>query len=120
MHAFNVRAYDKVGNVSIVSTFGFTVTKPNSATLFAGAKTVLNNRCTSCHSPNGGEVSFALATEAEFVSKGFVTPGNIATSKIIYRLKNYTTGNSRTMPLGGTLTAQEYNALVNWVSGMPR
>ena len=120
VHAFNVRAYDKVGNVSIVSTFGFTVAKPSSATLFAAAKVVLNNRCTSCHSPSGGQVSFALATEAEFVSKGFVVPGNIASSKIITWLKNYTTGSNRTMPLGGTLTTQEYNALVNWVSGMPR
>ena len=120
VHAFNVRAVDKVGNVSVVSTFSFTVTKADPLALFASAKTVLNNRCTSCHSAGGGETSFALATETEFVTKGFVTPGNIATSKIIYRLKNYTTGNSRNMPPGTALTTQDYNTLVNWVNGMPK
>lgn len=123
VHTFNVRAYDKVGNVSVVSTFSFTVTKPDPLALFNSAKTILTNRCNSCHSTGGpnGATSFALATEKEFINNGLVVPGDIANSKIIYRLKNYTVDNGlRNMPPGTALTAQEYTTLVNWVNGLPQ
>ncbi len=123
VHAFNVRAYDKVGNVSVVSTFSFTVTKPSPVDLFASAKTILNNKCASCHTAGGpnGATSFALATEKEFINNNLVVPGDIANSKIIYRLKNYTVDNGlRTMPPGSPLSAQEYTTLVNWVNGLPK
>ena len=123
VHTFNVRAYDKVGNVSVVSTFSFTVSKPDPLALFNSAKTILNNRCNSCHTAGGpnGATSFALATEKEFINNGLVVPGDIANSKIIYRLKNYTIDNGlRNMPPGTALTAQEYTTLVNWVNGIPK
>ncbi len=123
VHAFNVRAHDKVGNISVVSTFSFTVTKPDPVALFATVKTILNNKCASCHTAGGpnGATSFALATEKEFINNGLVVPGDIANSKVIYRLKNYPIDNGlRNMPPGTPLTAQEYSALVNWVSGLPK
>ena len=122
-HAFNVRAYDKVGNFSVVSTFSFAVTKPSPVDLFASAKTILNNKCASCHTAGGpnGATNFALTTEKEFINNNLVVPGDIANSKIIYRLKNYTVDNGlRNMPPGSPLTAQEYTTLVNWVSGIPK
>lgn len=88
---------------------------------FRAAKAVLATNCASCHSASGGQVSFDLMSEQDFVSAGLVVPALIAESKIIYRLRNYpvTTAPARTMPPGGPISNPDYMILTNWISGMP-
>ncbi len=120
-HTFKVKALDIAGNISAESIFNFTVQQVDPLLAFNNAKMVIANRCASCHQVGGpnGATSFNLATEKDFVNSGLVVPGKIASSPMIYRLKNYPIDNGvRNMPVVGTLTSEEYKIMTDWVIGL--
>lgn len=89
---------------------------------FASAQKILNDSCVSCHSASGSAAFAPLnfATEADFVTAGLVVPGDPTKSKLLFRLKNYPTGDAslRNMPIGSSLTDAQYQSLFNWVLRM--
>lgn len=104
---------------------GASPTQSTQEEFFKSAQDVLQRKCVQCHSSasgaSGGQsLNLQLQSEAEFVAGGLVVPGDIAKSKLIFRLKNYPVGaaSARTMPKTGDLTDGEYQILVNWVNRM--
>ncbi len=87
---------------------------------FTLAKNVINANCLGCHQSGGtaGHASFDLDNEIDFIREGFVSPGEIDRSKIIYRILNYG-GDRSNMPLNsGPLSNNDYGILLDWVSQM--
>lgn len=88
---------------------------------FLAAKSVLENRCVSCHNAAGSvsQTPLDFSHEEEFVASGLVVPGKLAESRLITRLKNYPENiPGRDMPTGGELTNAEYETLRQWVLGI--
>lgn len=87
-----------------------------SDTYFVKAYPVLQSRCISCHAHAGW--SIYNSTDLWVQQSGRVIPGNIDASPLINRIKNY--GVSGDMPQNsGNLPAEEYQALVDWVTNIP-
>jgi Protein of unknown function (DUF1588)/Protein of unknown function (DUF1592) len=87
--------------------------------IFEAAKGVLSKNCTACHYEGSQVGKIVYATESEFKSAGLVVAGNLAQSKLIYRLKKYPENIAgRTMPQGSDITDEEYAILSTWVKQM--
>lgn len=115
---------DTAGNTAVVSRQFEKAASPGAA--FAGARTILNNYCVSCHK-TGGSAAFAdftLTKEDEFVTRGYVIAGEPDKSRLIYRMLHYkgTSGSGATnMPMGYTASnfpISAYDTLVNWVKSI--
>lgn len=93
-------------------------------TRFSRALRVLQSNCWSCHDA-GGTAAFAplsFTTEDRFIEAGMVSPGSLASSKLIYRLRNYPLENGlRNMPLAPAqaLSESDYAVLTDWVLNIP-
>ncbi len=94
--------------------------KTSPPTSFELAKSVLQNRCVSCHGPGGSRSSkpLNLNTEQEFIDAGWVVPQNIHQSKVLYRTQGYPGGGNANMPTNATLPLSEYKILEDWVNSM--
>ncbi len=97
-----------------IPTYSFAVTANQ-------VKTILqNNNCMGCHSSGSANGDFqSLTTDEDWSGSRFIAPGNIDSSSLIYRLKNYGSSNINNMPLGsGSLSSADYNYLVDYVNEM--
>lgn len=83
---------------------------------FVKAYPIIQSRCISCHAHAGW--SIYTSTELWVEQSGRVVVGNPAASPLINRIKNFGVGGD--MPQNsGNLPAEEYQALVDWVTNIP-
>lgn len=102
---------------STSSAGGGTFVDDSAAQRFAAAKTVLDQKCNSCH--NGSAATSFNMSEAQFKSSGLVTAGDLSTSRLITRLQNYPVKDgTQNMPTGAAITSGEYAVLTSWVTSM--
>ncbi|AZZ38142.1 hypothetical protein CIK05_15490 [Bdellovibrio sp. qaytius] len=79
------------------------------------AVAVINNRCLSCHSSsNNGD--FRSLTTSKAIQKQLITAGNLANSKLYYRLSGSSTaGGPKNMPMSGSIPPSEVQAIEAWI-----
>jgi hypothetical protein len=81
---------------------------------FGKAVAIFSNRCISCHAYFG-----TYTTEADWVTNGFVTAGDLSASKVYYRLFGANLGiGSEDMPQNSSLTNGELSTIRNWILNM--
>jgi hypothetical protein len=93
-------------------------------TRFLAAKAVFEAKCTSCHYNGGNYPNLTNLTEAKALafSPAVVVKGDLASSKLYYRLSGSTVGPNigRNMPSGGaTISASEVQAVADWINNIP-
>jgi mono/diheme cytochrome c family protein len=84
-------------------------------TPFGQAQIVINNSCVTCHKDLSG------AKESDFVTRGWVVPGNAEASRLYYKLlgSNVTGETTPDMPLGGpALATTDLQSLHQWIEQM--
>lgn len=76
---------------------------------------VINSRCLSCHSSsNNGD--FRALTTSKAIQKQLISPGNLANSKLYYRLSGSQVGpGPRDMPDDGAIPLSEVQAIEAWI-----
>lgn len=87
---------------------------------FATAQKVMNSSCFSCHSSGGSASTYPLnfSNEQQFITAGLVVPGKPAESKLIARLRNFSSAAAANMPPSGPLASADYQAIYNWILRM--
>lgn len=97
---------------------GGSPTNNNPSPEFLAAKSVIDNSCISCHN-NSNVGDFRNLTQAQFIQKGLVVPGDLAGSKLYYRLNGATSGpGARNMPQGGQLSSPQIQAVTDWIMSL--
>ncbi len=90
---------------------------------FQKAQEVLQKNCVGCHSTSG-TASYARLdynNEQDFIANGMIVRGNPEASKLIYRTQGYVQTQAGTprrpanMPMGATLSIDDFQALFDWV-----
>jgi hypothetical protein len=83
---------------------------------FLAAKSIIDAHCLECHT--GSDYgSFKNLTQDQFVQRGFVSPGNPASSQLYYKLNGASA--SGTMPKGETaLTAGQIQVIADWINSI--
>ncbi len=84
---------------------------------FVAARKVIQNRCVSCHD-NYHDRWASLSSSADFVAEGIVVPNDPSNSNLIKRTVNTGETVSNMPPGGSPLPNDEYNTLVDWVTGI--
>lgn len=99
---------DRFKQVTLTGTAGF-----NSAYY------ILQERCTSCHTSSVHNAWASYTDEQDWINEGLVSAGDADGSKVVFRIINHGSTDSD-MPLGmGPLPNDEYQDIVDWVSGIP-
>ncbi|HWU44019.1 MAG TPA: c-type cytochrome [Bdellovibrio sp.] len=112
-------AQDSVNNV--VCDPSLMAGDPSNGTidpLFVAAKAIIDGKCVSCHnSSNNGDLTNFTLTKA--ISQGWIEAANPQGSKLYYRLKG-SSGNlgPKTMPADGSISADEVQAISDWISSV--
>jgi mono/diheme cytochrome c family protein len=91
------------------------VTPTAPATLFGQSQVIINNSCVGCHKEVSG------AKESDFVTLGWVVPGNAEASRLYYKLIGTDVSGAPTpdMPLKGTPVASaDLQTLHQWIDQM--
>lgn len=78
----------------------------------AAAKSILQNRCTSCHSGVGGGALTNVMSDSFLMNNGYIIPGNPNSSKLLARVYD------GSMPPGQPISTGERTALYDWVMSM--
>jgi mono/diheme cytochrome c family protein len=92
-----------------------TITPTKPTTLFGQSQIVINNSCVGCHKEISG------AKESDFVTLGWVVPGNPEASKLYYKMigANVSGETLGDMPLkGNPVAADDLQTIHQWISGM--
>jgi hypothetical protein len=102
--------------------------QPNSAIFFTSARSVLESSCLNCHGPGAGSLSFNVPINStqeqwfQLIRSGsnlIVAGERWDDSTILTRTKLHTKGGSaRTMPLVGSWTQSDYQALASWIQAI--
>lgn len=82
---------------------------------YQAAVAVINSRCLGCHSSsNNGD--FRGLTTSKAIQKQLIVPGNLAASKLYYRLSGSSTSSGpKTMPSDGAIPLSEVQAIEAWI-----
>ena len=96
--------------ITIDPAFSVVTGSPQDAN-FAPVQSIVENKCTSCHTAwSGASASF-------YVSNGLVIKGNALSSKLYYRLNSSQGPNGpKNMPQSGFLNASEVQAFQTWIA----
>lgn len=102
--------------------------RPNSATFFLSARSVLESSCLNCHGAGAGPLSFNVpmnSTQEQWFEvirsqNGLIIAGQQwDDSRLLTRTKLHTKGGAnRTMPLVGSWTQSDYQALASWIQAI--
>lgn len=80
---------------------------------FEAAYTALQKNCMSCH--EHGHWAEYTNEQDWVINENLVVAGDVAGSKLVFRIVNYG-GNNSDMPVGGgQIPENEYNAIKTWV-----
>ncbi len=73
-----------------------------------------------CHARGSSSGDFqSLETDEQWSASRFIVPGDVASSSLIYRLKNYGSSSINNMPRGGNaLSSSDYQLLQDYVNGL--
>lgn len=92
------------------------ITRPNVLSAdpakSAQAKSILQNKCASCHSQAGSGQLTNVMNDNHLLNGGFVVPGDVNGSSLVRRIAD------GTMPPGQPLPQSELNALNDWIRSM--
>lgn len=90
----------------------------SSSPEFEAAVAVINSRCLGCHSSsNNGDFRGLTTTKA--IQKQLIVPGNLAASKLYYRLSGSSTGSGpKNMPTDGAIPLAEVQAVEAWIMSL--
>lgn len=82
---------------------------------YQAAVAVINSRCLGCHSSsNNGD--FRGLTTSKAIQNQLIVAGNLASSKLYYRLSGSSTGSGpKTMPTDGAIPLSEVQAIEAWI-----
>lgn len=81
--------------------------------LFVAARTVIENKCVSCHA------GWSNSRPTTFTSLGLVVARDAENSKLYYRLSNSTGVNGpKNMPGSGSVTSQDTQAIKDWIDSL--
>lgn len=82
---------------------------------YQAAVAVINSRCLGCHSSSTNG-DFRGLTASNAIQKQLIVPGNLASSKLYYRLSGSSTGSGpKTMPTDGAIPPSEVQAIEAWI-----
>ena len=93
-------------------------TGPSGSPAFIAAKGVIDSKCISCHN-SSINTDFRNLTQDQFIQKNLVTPKDLGSSKIYYRLLGSLAGpGPANMPNQGSISAAEVKLIADWISGI--
>jgi uncharacterized membrane protein len=97
-------------NTSDANLYGTTVSGTSN---FQNARTILSNKCFSCHANWSGY------SETQFVTSGYVVSGSTTESILYTRIRGNDTGTAGDMPVSGSnLTTDEIATMKAWIQGI--
>lgn len=86
---------------------------------FLAAKAIFDAKCTSCHQVGGTSPNLKNLTESKAVANGWVVKGNPQNSSLYYWLQGSVGSGPKTMPKGGSMSAQEVQTIADWINSIP-
>lgn len=86
---------------------------------FLAAKAIFDAKCTSCHQVGGNSPNLKNLTESKAVANGWVVKGNPQSSSLYYWLQGSSGSGPKTMPKGGSMSAQEVQTIADWINSIP-
>ncbi|WP_413578300.1 hypothetical protein ACLVWU_07135 [Bdellovibrio sp. HCB290] len=85
---------------------------------FQAAQAILRTECATCHA-QASHQSWGNISEAQFISLGLVSPGNLSGSQLYTKIRNNTTGIVGNMPQSSTLSTAQIQTIETWILGIP-
>lgn len=82
----------------------------------SAVKSIMDSKCVKCHKVGGTSPDLSALKESTAISMGLIVKGNPESSPLYYRLKGSLGPGTKNMPLDGSLSTEELNAVANWIN----